>query len=160
EWSGLSAVGGLQPGAASRLLVLPEPIGRLAAAICYEISDGEALARATSLGAEWLLTVANLDPYPIQLQKQFISLAQLRAIETGRWLVSVANTGPTAAVDPSGRVIKVLPSQKAGVGSIKIERISKQTLYVVFTEKPLLMLLVISALCCLRFNKSLRSDPL
>ena len=71
ELSGLSAVGGLQPGAASRLLVLPEPIGRLAAAICYEISDGEALARATSLGAEWLLTVANLDPYPIQLQKQF-----------------------------------------------------------------------------------------
>jgi len=160
QWSGLSAVGGLQPGAASRLLVLPEPIGRLAAAICYEISDGEALARATSLGAEWLLTVANLDPYPIQLQKQFISLAQLRAIETGRWLVSVANTGPTAAVDPSGGVMEVLPSQKAGVSSIKIERISKQTLYARFTEKPLFILLGISALCCLRSNKSLRSDPL
>ena len=159
QWSGLSAVGGLQPGAASRLLVLPEPIGRLAAAICYEISDGEALARATSLGAEWLLTVANLDPYPTQLQKQFISLAQLRAIETGRWLVSVANTGPTAAIDPSGGVMQVLPSQKAGIGSIKIGRILKQTLYARFTEKPLFILLGISSLCCLRSSKSLRSNP-
>ena len=104
--------------------------------------------------------MANLHPYPIQLQKQFISLAQLRAIETGRWLVSVANTGPTAAVDPSGVVMEVLPSQKAGISSIKIERISKQTLYARFTEKPLLILLVISSLCCLRSNKSLRSDPL
>jgi len=45
---GLSAVGGLQPGDASRFVnAWPSPF---AVAICYEISDGRALAKATAQG--------------------------------------------------------------------------------------------------------------
>ena len=76
--AGLSAVGGLHPGAASRLFtVFDSPA---AGAICYEIADGSSLALAAAEGADWLLSIANLDPYPQLLQRQFLALAQLRAM--------------------------------------------------------------------------------
>ena len=84
-----------------------------AVAICYEIADGLALARAAADGATWLLAIANLDPYPLQLQKQFLALAQLRAIETGRDLLSVGNTGPTALISANGAVQWLLAPEAA-----------------------------------------------
>ena len=108
RWSGLSAVGGVEPGPPSRLL--RRPGGAVAGAICYELADGQALAAAVRQGAGWLLASANLDPYPLQLQGQYAALAQLRAIETGRWLVSSANTGPSLLVDPQGVVRQQLPA--------------------------------------------------
>ena len=117
---GLSAVGGLQPGDASRSVqAWPSPS---AIAICYEISDGWALAKATSEGAEWLLTIANLDPYPLLLQRQFLALAQLRAIETGRDLLSVANTGPTALVSADGSVQRLMEPGSEAVAAAELQR--------------------------------------
>ncbi len=117
--AGLSAVGGLHPGDASRLFsVFDTPA---AGAICYEIADGSALALATAEGAEWLLSIANLDPYPLQLQRQFLAMAQLRAIESGRDLLSVANTGPTALISADGRVERLVPSMQAGIATVTIQ---------------------------------------
>ena len=73
RWSGLSAVGGVEPGPPSRLL--RRPGGAVAGAICYELADGQALAAAVRQGAGWLLASANLDPYPLQLQGQYAALA-------------------------------------------------------------------------------------
>ena len=117
---GLSAVGGVQPGAASRLIDGLSPPA--AAAICYEISDGRAQAAATAHGAEWLLAVANLDPYPLLLQRQFLALAQLRAIETGRDLLSAANTGPTALITANGTVQSLLQPGVEGVARATVKR--------------------------------------
>ena len=124
---GLSAVGGLQPGDASRFVnAWPSPF---AVAICYEISDGRALAKATAQGAEWLLTIANLDPYPQLLQRQFLALAQLRAIETGRDVLSVANTGPTALVSADGTVQRLLEPQTDAVAAAELQRRQQLTGY-------------------------------
>ena len=139
RWSGLSAVGGLTAGSSSRLL--PRPTGPLAVAICYEISDGHSLAAAVRQGAGWLLTSANLDPYPVQLKTQFSALAQLRAIESGRWLVSSANTGPSLLVDASGRVRQTLPLDRVGTLATAVRPRRGDTLYVHWGEAPLLMLL-------------------
>jgi apolipoprotein N-acyltransferase len=118
--AGLSAVGGLHPGAASRLFtVFNAPA---AGAICYEIADGSSLALAAAEGADWLLSIANLDPYPLQLQQQFLALAQLRAIESGRDLLSVANTGPTALISADGHVERLLPPMEAGLAKVTVQR--------------------------------------
>jgi apolipoprotein N-acyltransferase len=138
RWSGLSAVGGVEPGAPSRLL--PRPGGSIAAAICYELSDGEALAAASRSGGLWLLASANLDPYPLLLQRQFTALAQLRAIETGRWLVSAANTGPSLLVSPRGVVAARLPMGRAATGVFTVPQLSGLTPYARWGEMPLLML--------------------
>jgi len=125
---GLSAVGGLAAGSPSRLTATG--FGPVGVAICYELSNGRALAAATAGGAEWLLTIANLDPYPELLQRQFLALAQLRAIESGRDLLSVGNTGPTALVRADGTVQRLLPSGVEGVAVADLQRRTHKSPYV------------------------------
>ena len=148
SWSGLSAVGGLQPGQPSRLL--SRPAGPIGVAICYEIADGTALARASREGAGWLLASANLDPYPALLQAQFLALARLRAIETGRWLVSAANTGPSVLVDAAGRLRDRLPAGRNGSAVFSLRPRSQLTPYDRWGEAPLLMALAIALVLILR----------
>jgi apolipoprotein N-acyltransferase len=138
RWTGLSAVGGVEPGAPSRLLRRPE--GPLAVAICYELADGQALAAAVRRGAQWLLASANLDPYPPQLQRQFSALAQLRAIETARWLVSSANTGPSQVVDATGTVLHRLPLGRALTLNASLQPRRDLTAYARWGEAPLVLL--------------------
>ena len=125
--SGLSAVGGINPGSPSRLVTGFKP--NLGVAICYELSNGHSLAAASARGAKWLLTIANLDPYPPLLQRQFLSLAQLRAIESGRDILSVANTGPTAIIRANGLVEFLLIQGKEGLAKTNIDLYSHRTLY-------------------------------
>ena len=132
--AGLSAVGGLAPGPAPRRLDVVEPPA--AVAICYEIADGLALARAAADGASWLLAIANLDPYPRQLQKQFLALAQLRAIESGRDLLSVGNTGPSALISADGRVEWLLPPEAPGVAQTVIQVRKRATAYSRWISPP------------------------
>ncbi len=132
--AGLSAVGGLAPGQAPRRMDVVEPPA--AVAICYEIADGLALARAAADGATWLLAIANLDPYPRQLQKQFLALAQLRAIESGRDLLSVGNTGPSALISADGRVEWLLPPEAPGVAQTVIQVRKRATAYSRWISPP------------------------
>ena len=155
QWRGLSAVGGLSPGLPSRHLELP--IGAAGVAICYELSDGTGLAQAVRAGAQWLLVVANLDPYPAQLQQQYLALAQLRAIETGRWLVSVANTGPSAVVDAQGVVRGLLPLGAPLTAPLGLELRQGLTPYDRWGEIPLVVVLVLTAIVTFgrrRFRKA------
>jgi apolipoprotein N-acyltransferase len=136
RWSGLSAVGGVAPGPTSRLL--RRPAGPVGVAICYELSDGAALAAASRDGARWLLASANLDPYPPLLQGQFVALARLRAIESGRWLVSAANTGPSLVVDPTGALRQQLPTGRSASAVMTVYQRSRLTPYARWGEAPLL----------------------
>ncbi|MGC6482682.1 MAG: apolipoprotein N-acyltransferase [Synechococcus sp.] len=133
--AGLSAVGGLEPGEASRFWPWPGPAA--AVAICYELSDGTAMARAVANGAEWLLAIANLDPYPELLQRQFLALAQLRSVETDRPLVSAANTGPTAMVSARGTVQQRLQAMQPGLMISNLVPRHGLTPYVRWGEGPL-----------------------
>jgi apolipoprotein N-acyltransferase len=115
-------------------------MGAVGVAICYELSDGTGLAKAVRDGAQWLLVVANLDPYPAQLQQQYLALAQLRAIETGRWLVSVANTGPSAVIDGQGLVRSQLPVGASLTAPLELELLQRLTPYDRWGEIPLAVL--------------------
>ncbi len=141
---GLSAVGGLEPGNPSRLLFWSGP--PLAAAICYELSDGHALAQAVKNGAEWILALANLDPYPISLQRQFVALAQLRSVENSRDLISVANRGPSALVLTSGEVKLIIPpfTEDTQLADLHLHR--NLTGYTRWQEAPLIGLFIVTSL--------------
>jgi apolipoprotein N-acyltransferase len=143
RWSGLSAVGGIEAGPPSRLLPRsPQAVG---GAICYEIADGHSLAAASRAGARWLLASANLDPYPLVLQRQFEALAQLRAIETGRWLVSVANTGPSGLISAQGSVAQRLPASVPATAVLSVPALTTLTPYARWGELPLLVLALLAA---------------
>ena len=146
RWSGLSAVGGLEPGAPSRLL--QRPAGAVGIAICYEIADGTALVQSVRDGAGWLLASANLDPYPLMLQQQFTALARLRAIEAGRWLVSVANTGPSLLIDPAGRLQQQLPAARPDWGVFVVQALQHSSGYTSVGELPLLLAVLLTFAWC------------
>ncbi len=144
SFEGLSAIGGLQPGKASRLLSWSGPPA--AVAICYELTDGHSIAKAVGEGAEWIVAIANLDPYPISLQKQFLSLAQLRSIETARDLISSANTGPSALILASGKVQTVLPAFSERVGLVNLNIHKGFTGYTSWGEAPLILFFLVGFL--------------
>lgn len=140
--AGLSAVGGLQPGKPSRLWRWGGPPA--AVAICYEISNGTAIASAVADGAQWILAAANLDPYPLLLQRQFLALTQLRSLETARPLLSVANTGPTALIADSGVVEAQLPGMLPGLLQTRLNPLRGKTPYVIWREWPLWLMLLMA----------------
>ncbi len=144
SFKGLSAVGGVQPGAPARIFQWDGP--PLAVAICYEITDGSSLVKAVEDGAEVLVSIANLDPYPISLHRQFLSLARLRSIETGRDLISVANTGPSALVSANGASTSLLPPFLSGIAKVEVHRYRQRTLYSIWHEMPLFVIASFSAM--------------
>ena len=148
--NGLSAIGGLESGTPSRLLDWDGP--SLAGAICYELSNGKSIAKAVNEGAKWILVIANLDPYPTSLQKQFLSIAQLRSIETSKDLISVSNTGPTSLIRSNGKIDTLLQSNKELISVVDLELNSKKTIYTILTDLPMFLVAFISLVGVLRLR--------
>jgi apolipoprotein N-acyltransferase len=83
-------------------------------AICYEDIFGEELIRQLP-AAQVLVNVSNDAWFGESFAAdQHLQASQMRALETGRWTVRSTNTGVTAAIDPTGRVVKRLPWFTAG----------------------------------------------
>ena len=139
--SGLSAVGGLEPGSDSRFFdsKFTPP---LAVAICYEISDGLKIRKAIKSDAKLIITAANLDPYPTKLHNQFLSLARLRSIENKKDNLLVSNTGPSGLVSDDGKIIKFLDEYTEQNELVFPHLSSEKTFYTKFGDKPLLLLFI------------------
>ena len=148
--NGLSAVGGIESGNPSRLLDWDGP--SFAGAICYELSNGKAISKAVNQGAKWILVIANLDPYPISLQRQFLSIAQLRSIETSKNLISVSNTGPTSLIKSNGRIDTLLKPNEELVQLADLELNGKKTLYTLISDLPMIAVILISLIGVLRLR--------
>ena len=97
--------------------------------------------------------IANLDPYPISLQRQFLSIAQLRSIETSKNLISVSNTGPTSLIKSNGRIDTLLEPNKEHVQLVDLELNEKKTLYTYISDLPLILIGFISLIGVLRSRK-------
>ena len=78
-------------------------------AICYEDLFGEEVIQSLP-AAQVLLNVSNDAWFGHSLEpEQHLQGSQMRALETGRWMVRATNTGATAAIDPRGRIASRLP---------------------------------------------------
>ncbi len=138
---GFSAVGGIQPGSDSRFFD-PKFTPPLAVAICYEISDGVKIRKAINSGAKLIVTAANLDPYPIKLYNQFLSLARLRSIENKKNNLLISNTGPSGLVQNDGKIIQMLDFKIEKNEIVYPEFSSEKTFYTKFGDKPILFLFI------------------
>lgn len=93
-----------EPGSPDSLL--PTRIGPAAVAICNEVMLPELVARRVRAGAEFILNPSNdaWAPEPV-FAEQMLDMAIIRAVEQRRWLVRASTTGPSALVDPWGRIL-------------------------------------------------------
>jgi apolipoprotein N-acyltransferase len=74
--------------------------------ICYENSFPAIERSFVRTGARFLvLTINNASYGTTAASRQHLVMSQLRAAETGRWVVHAAVSGVSAFVDPAGRVV-------------------------------------------------------
>ena len=116
-----------------------------AMAICYEVIYPE-LVREQAARADVLLTISNDTWFGESIGPlQHMEMAQMRALENGRWLLRGTNNGVTAIVDHRGTVRHRLPQFSAGVLRGSYRLMTGRTPFSWFGGAPALILAVLSA---------------
>lgn len=78
----------------------------IAPLICFETLSPELCVSSVRNGGELLVNLSDLAWFHRSIcGDQMIAFSVLRAAETGRYFVFAANTGPSAIIEPSGRII-------------------------------------------------------
>ena len=100
------------PGPGAQSLAVP-PFGRVGVQICYEIIfSGQVVDRANR--PRFIFNPSNDAWFGTWGPPQHLAQARLRAIEEGLPVIRSTPTGISAVIDAGGRILKVLPYQKAG----------------------------------------------
>jgi apolipoprotein N-acyltransferase len=108
--------------------VVDTPVGPLSVAISWEVFFAGRVREGVELGAEVVLNPTNGASYWLTMvQSQQVASSQLRALETGRWVVQAAPTGFSAVIDPDGTVRQRTAVSEQAVLHATIERRSGNT---------------------------------
>ncbi len=108
--------------------------------ICYEIAYPDLVLEGARY-ADLLVTISNDAWFGDSLgPKQHMALAQMRALETGRWLLRSTNTGISALVNHKGEIVKRIPVNERTTFTAVAERRTGETLYMQIGIMPLLLL--------------------
>lgn len=131
--------------------------------ICHEILFPELAAAEVAAGAELLVNVSNdgwIDAGRGIAGRQHLAMAAFRAVETRRYLVRAATTGPSAVIDPYGRIIDSLPPRTSGVLTGPIAARTAVTPYVHFGDAFALWCVLIAGLAVMtRHTASIHRYP-
>ena len=85
----------------------PDPVGRVATPISWEIFFPDRTREGVEDGARLVLNPTNGASFTGTIvQTQQVASSQMRAIESGRWVGQVAPTGFTAVIDDDGNVLE------------------------------------------------------
>ncbi len=83
--------------------------------ICYEVVYPE-FAAALAAQSQVLLTVSNDTWFGTSIGPlQHLQMAQMRALESGRWMIRATNNGVTGLIDPYGRIVRQIPQFQQGI---------------------------------------------
>jgi apolipoprotein N-acyltransferase len=112
--------------------------------ICYEDAFGAEIARQLP-EAELLVNMSNMAWFGKYLASdQQTQFSQMRALETGRWMLRSTNTGVTAAINDKGEIVKALPQFVVGTLEVEVQPRSGTTPYVRWTDRLVLGMLVLA----------------
>jgi apolipoprotein N-acyltransferase len=128
---------------------------KIAVNICYEDAFGEEIIRFLP-EATLLVNVSNVAWFGDSLAPhQHLQIAQLRALETGRFMLRATNTGMTAIIDHHGTIAAVLPPFTQGTLNGTVQGRSGATPYVRWGNGPVVTLALLACgLAALRHRKS------
>jgi len=84
--------------------------------ICYESVFPDDIRNFADNGAQAFVNISNDGWYGDSgAYAQHLNQTRMRAIENNRWLLSATDTGVTASIDPSGRVVARIPRKERTV---------------------------------------------
>ena len=124
---------------------------KVAVNICYEDVFGEEIIRALP-EATLLVNVTNDAWFGESFAGwQHAQMSQMRALESGRYMLRATNTGVTAIIDEKGRVVSALPEFVAATLTGKAQGFEGMTPYARLGNAPVVLLLfALLALVALR----------
>ncbi len=128
--------------------------------ICYEDAFGYAHIRNLN-DAAYLVNVTNDAWFGDSLEPhQHLQIAQMRAMETGRFLLRATNTGVTAIVAPDGKIINQAPLFKTTALRGTITPMAGLTPYSRLGDAAVINVLLISLFCMMLYRLILwRKQP-
>lgn len=89
---------------------------RIGPLICFETIAPEEVAATVREGAEALVNISDLAWFHDSLiGEQMLATSVMRAVENRRYFVFAANTGPSAIIDPLGRI-----KERCGIGQAQV----------------------------------------
>lgn len=114
--------------------------------ICYEDAFGHEMI-ASLPEAAYLVNVTNDAWFGDSFEPhQHMQIAQMRALETGRYMLRATNTGVTAIVAPDGRMIDKAPMFKKSVLRGKISPMGGMTPYARLGDQLIIFVLIVGVL--------------
>jgi apolipoprotein N-acyltransferase len=121
-------VGEFTPG--NKYTLMPIADHRAGVFICIESAYPWIARRMTAEGADFLINISN-DGYlgPTAVMRQHLANAVFRAVENGRPLLRVTNTGITASIRPDGFVEDVTDPFQANVRNWRVTATKNDTFY-------------------------------
>jgi apolipoprotein N-acyltransferase len=94
----------LVPGRAVRVFRIDGTV--IGTPICFENTFPDLFRRFVAMGANVMIVTTNDSSYLLtEASREHVIFSQLRAVETGRWVVQAAISGESAVVDPRGRIV-------------------------------------------------------
>jgi apolipoprotein N-acyltransferase len=141
--------GGFIPGTRRRAMEIPNA-PRALPLICYEVAfPGSIATRDDRPG--WIVNLTNDGWFGISTGPyQHLQQARLRAIEEGLPLVRAANTGISAVIDPSGRIVARLGLGIEGVLDAGLPTALPPTVYAQLGDIPAAVIGAIALLLVIR----------
>ena len=126
---------------------------RLASYICYEAVYPE-FAAELARDSDLLLTISNDTWFGRSIGPvQHLQMAQMRALEAGRWMIRATNNGISVLIDPQGRIQSRIPQFQAAVLYGEVQAMQGHTPYLRFGSLPLAILAALILLATLLANR-------
>ena len=117
---------------------------KIAPYICYEVVYPE-FATELAAQSDILLTISNDTWFGTSIgPMQHLQMAQMRALEAGRWMIRATNNGVSALIDPRGHITVTVPQFQQAVLRGSVVPMQGLTPYLRWQSWPLILL---CALC-------------
>jgi apolipoprotein N-acyltransferase len=112
----------------------------IAAFICYEVVYPE-FSAGLAAQSDLLLTISNDTWFGRSIGPlQHLQMAQMRALEAGRWMIRATNNGVTAMIDPQGQITTQLPQFEQAVLYGQVQPMQGLTPYLQWRGWPMLII--------------------
>ncbi|AZD32003.1 apolipoprotein N-acyltransferase [Pseudomonas chlororaphis] len=116
---------------------------QIAPFICYEVVYPE-FAASLSARSDLLLTISNDTWFGTSIGPlQHLQMAQMRALEAGRWMIRATNNGVTGLIDPFGKITVQIPQFERGILYGEVVPMHNLTPYLQWRSWPLIMVSVL-----------------
>jgi len=116
---------------------------QIAPFICYEVVYPE-FAADLAAESDVLLTVSNDAWFGRSIGPlQHLQMAQMRALEAGRWMIRATNNGVTVLIDPFGRITEQVPAFEQAVLYGEVIPMQGLTPYLQWRSWPLILVCVL-----------------